>query len=159
MVADGRSTALAGKGNVTLKIGKLEVQLSNVLYVPNMASNLISATKMGRQMGANIAMRSDGTCVLQRDQDIVELHTHTDGVHALQVLHRAGSPLRWDPVLDKDRRATPPQLDECDSGLGKAGDGKPLVPRSEGTRDFPNTSRPDRPRANPMKPRLSSGQP
>eukprot|EP00963_Diacronema_lutheri_P009150 scaffold819_cov378-Pavlova_lutheri.AAC.1 len=84
MVADGRSTAIAGKGNVTLKIGKLEVRLSNVLYVPNMAYNLISATKMGRQMGANIIMRSDGTCVLQRDQDIVELHTHTDGVHALQ---------------------------------------------------------------------------
>eukprot|EP00963_Diacronema_lutheri_P001188 scaffold75_cov392-Pavlova_lutheri.AAC.2 len=84
MVADGRSTAIAGKGNVTLKIGKLEVQLSNMLYVPNMAYNLISATKMGRQLGANIVMRSDRTCVLQRDQDIVELQTHTNGVHALQ---------------------------------------------------------------------------
>eukprot|EP00963_Diacronema_lutheri_P002778 scaffold211_cov443-Pavlova_lutheri.AAC.3 len=56
-------------------------------------------------------------------------------------------------------RATPPQLDGYDSGPGKAGDGKPLVPWSEGTRDLSNTSRPDRPRANPMKPRLSSGQP
>eukprot|EP00963_Diacronema_lutheri_P009055 scaffold802_cov424-Pavlova_lutheri.AAC.2 len=49
-----------------------------------MAYNLITATKMGRNKVANIVMRSDGTCVLQPDQDIVELHTHTDGVHALQ---------------------------------------------------------------------------
>eukprot|EP00963_Diacronema_lutheri_P011595 scaffold1407_cov379-Pavlova_lutheri.AAC.4 len=77
------------------------------------------------------------------------------------LLHMAGSPLRWDPVLDNDRtkRVTPPQLDECDRGPRKAGDGKHMVPRSEGTKDVPNTSRPDRPRANPMKPRLSSGQP
>ena len=85
LVADGRSTAIKGKGSVTLNIGKKRVELANVLYVPSMAYNLISATKMGRQLGANIVMRSDGTCVLQQDQDIVELHTRRDGVHALQV--------------------------------------------------------------------------
>ena len=49
---------------MTLKVEKKKVKLASVLYVPSMACNLIFATKVGRQIGAHIVMRSGGTCVL-----------------------------------------------------------------------------------------------
>ena len=84
ILADGRSTAIAGKGKVTINIGTMEMQLSDVLYVPSIAFNLLSAVKVGSQTGTNIIMRNNGTCALQKDGDIVELHTQADGVYALR---------------------------------------------------------------------------
>eukprot|EP00963_Diacronema_lutheri_P005965 scaffold496_cov378-Pavlova_lutheri.AAC.2 len=84
VLADGRSTAIVGKGKVTIEVGKMKMQLRDVLYVPTVAFNLLSAVKVGSQTGANIIMGNNGTCALQKEQDIIELHTQSDGVYALR---------------------------------------------------------------------------
>ena len=84
ILADGRSIAIAGKGEVTSNIGTMGMQLRDVLYVPSIAFNLLSVVKVGSQTGTNIIMRNNGTCALRKDGDIVELHTRADGVYALR---------------------------------------------------------------------------
>ena len=72
VLADGRSAAIAGKGEMTIHIGTMKLELSDVLYVPSIAFNLMPVVKLGSQTGTNIIMRNNGTCAIQKDENIVE---------------------------------------------------------------------------------------
>lgn len=82
-LADGRKTCVKGKGTIVVTSGQHQITLTNVLHVPGLHFNLLSASRLVQDTGLNLIMKQDGTCVLKQENQIIELRSQEGGIYSL----------------------------------------------------------------------------
>ena len=74
-LANGRRTCVKGKGTIVVTSGQHQITLTNVLHVPGLHVNFLSASRLVQDTNLTLIMKQNGACVLKQENQIIELRS------------------------------------------------------------------------------------
>lgn len=88
-VANGAKLATAGLGSVTVRLKDCDKLISNVYYVPNLSTNLLSVSELTRK-GFTVKFDNKQCKILRKGNEIVATASYNNGVYKLDTIGESG---------------------------------------------------------------------
>lgn len=84
-VANGQKLSTVGRGNVLVRLRNCEKTISNVYYVPNLTTNLLSVSELTRK-GYRVVFNNKQCKILGTNSKVVATASFTNGVYQLDTV-------------------------------------------------------------------------
>lgn len=88
-VANGAKLVTAGLGSVLVKLKNCEKLISNVYYVPNLSTNLLSVSELTRK-GFTVKFDSKQCKIMRTGNEVVATASYNNGVYQLDTVGESG---------------------------------------------------------------------